>query len=738
MMLRPFPAGIIFLSLAAGASAQTPAKVDFRRDVQPILKTYCVGCHGPSQQMNGLRLDRRRDAMKGGTTAVIGVGNSAGSRMYLKLIGSNFGPQMPPTGPLAPEQIETIKNWIDQGAEWPDDASGEGPVIPPNPQATRMMEALRTGDRATFQKTLRENPKAANLPGPGGTTPLMYAALYGDVDSLRRLLDAGADPNARNESGVTALMWAVDDLEKTHLLLERKADPNARSQNARTPLLIAADRFGSAPVLKLLLDAGANAGFAGLRGSTALSEAASIGDEAAFRMLLDHGADPKTAGALALALSRRAGCAFCFDTLVRAAPPQAVTGAAILGAPPREDASGMKTFLNHGAAPGARDAQGRTLLMLAANSDVPLVETVTVLLDRGADVNAKDPLGRTALDFAGHRGATAVVEALLKSGATHGRPVVESLAPAAPATSVRAAIARSLPLLQQADVTFLRKSGCLSCHNNSLTAMSVVAARKHGIAVSAAMEEQQLKATVNWLDNWRDRVLQGIAIPGDVDTTGYVLLGLAAENYAPDATTDALAHFMLTHQAPDGRWRLFAYRPPLEGSEIEITAAGLRSLQVYAPKPQRSEYNQAIKLAANWLMKAEPKGTEDLAFQLLGLHWAGVSKDLVRKSAHELLAGQRANGGWSQIPTLSTDAYATGQALFALHECGILAVADPAYRRGVEYLRSTQFADGSWHVTTRTFPVQPYFESDFPHGVDQFISAAATNWAVLALAPAAR
>jgi len=67
-----------------------------------------------------------------------------------------------------------------------------------------------------------------------------------------------------------------------------------------------------------------------------------------------------------------------------------------------------------------------------------------------------------------------------------------------------------------------------------------------------------------------------------------------------------------------------------------------------------------------------------------------------------------------------------------------VAVTDPVYKRGVEYLRNTQLADGSWYVKTRTFPVQPFFESDFPHGVDQFISAAATNWAVLALAPAAR
>jgi ankyrin repeat protein len=737
-MLRLSAAGIILLCAAAGASAQTAAKVDFRRDVQPIFKTYCVGCHGPTQQMNGLRLDRRRDAMKGGTIPVIGIGSSGNSRLYLKLIGNRFGPQMPPTGPLSAEQIETIRNWIDQGAVWPDDASGETPLAPPDPQATRMMEALRAGGRATFQKTLRENPKAANLAGPGGTTPLMYAALYGDADSVRRLLEAGADPNARNESASTALMWAVDDPAKTRLLLEHKADANARSENGRTPLLIAADRFGAAPVLKLLLDAGAHVNFAGLRGSTALGEAASIADEAAFRLLLDRGADPKTAGASALALARRAGCAFCFDTLLQAATPQVLAGAAVLSTPPREDAAGTKVFLDHGVAPGAKDPEGRTLLMRAANSDLLPLEAVNALLERGAEVNAKDPAGRTALDFARRRGATPVVEALLKAGATPGQPLADSLLQADPAGSVRAAVARSLPLLQQADVTFLRKSGCLSCHHNSLTAMAVVAARKNGIPVNDRLETQQLKATVNWLDNWRDRLLQGAAIPGDVDTIGYVLLGLAAENHPPDATTDALAYFMLTHQAADGRWRLFAYRPPLEGSEIEVTAAGVRSLQVYAPTPQRASYDHAIQLAANWLRKAAPKGTEDRAFQLLGLHWAGVNKDVIGKVASDLLAGQRPDGGWAQIPTLSSDAYATGQALYALHESGILAVTDPAYQRGVEYLRNTQMADGSWYVTTRTFPVQPYFESDFPHGADQFISAAATNWAVLALAPAAR
>lgn len=127
---------------------------------------------------------------------------------------------MPPTGPLSPEQIDIIKAWIDQGAEWPDDVSGETSSSPPDPKAMRIMGVLRQGDRQAFKRMLREDPKAARLKGPGGSTPLMYAALYGDADAVRLLLKKGADPNVRNEAGATALMWAVDDLEKTRLLVE--------------------------------------------------------------------------------------------------------------------------------------------------------------------------------------------------------------------------------------------------------------------------------------------------------------------------------------------------------------------------------------------------------------------------------------------------------------------------------------------------------------------------------------
>jgi N-acyl-D-amino-acid deacylase len=59
--------------------------------------------------------------------------------------------------------------------------------------------------------------------------------------------------------------------------------------------------------------------------------------------------------------------------------------------------------------------------------------------------------------------------------------------------------------------------------------------------------------------------------------------------------------------------------------------------------------------------------------------------------------------------------------------------SNDAHQRGVAYLLGTQLSDGSWHVKTRAFPFQAYFESGFPHGPDQWISAAATGFATVAL-----
>ena len=121
--------------------------------------------------------------------------------------------------------------------------------------------------------------------------------------------------------------------------------------------------------------------------------------------------------------------------------------------------------------------------------------------------------------------------------------------------------------------------------------------------------------------------------------------------------------------------------------------------------------------------------------KLLGVLWAGTGPAAIQKLAADVLAHQRADGGWSQTPYLDSDAYATGQSLYTLGAAGI-SPRDPAYQRGIAFLLRTQAADGSWHVASRSPKFQPYFESGFPYGHDQWISAMASAWAVLALAPA--
>lgn len=285
---------------------------------------------------------------------------------------------------------------------------------------------------------------------------------------------------------------------------------------------------------------------------------------------------------------------------------------------------------------------------------------------------------------------------------------------------------------------FKQKSGCVSCHNNTLTATTVATARRRGIVVDEQIATQQVKATATYLEGWRDRALQGVGIPGDADSMGAILLGMADANYPPDPATDAMALFLKDHQSPDGRWYSTAYRPPLEASDVQTTATTLHAVQVYAPQAQRADYDRAVQHAAAWLSRAQPRTTEDRAYQLLGLAWAGTDRKIIKQAAAGLLAEQRPDGGWAQLPSLASDAFATGQALVALARSGALAVADAAYQRGAQYLMGTQLADGSWYVKRRALPIQPYFESGFPHGRDQFISAAATNWATMALALATR
>jgi len=731
-MLTRYSASVVLGAclFAATAAAETDSKVDFGRDVLPLIRQNCITCHGPKVQMNNFRLDRRSTAMRGGTRSVIVPGSSASSRLYLRLSGNQFGKQMPPTGALSPEQVAVFKNWIDQGAEWPDALANDVDPPPADAKAVRMVMALRSGDAATFNKFVAEDPKSLNLRGPNGSTPFMFAVLYSDAATVSQLLDKGADPNQPNDSNATALMWAANDLDKTRILLAHGAQVNARSNDGRSALAVAATKAGAAPIVKFLLEHGANPDPAGPTDTAALHQAAAAGDAEVMQLLLDHGAHAKAAGEDTLSAAIETDCKKCIQLIEKSFDAKAYSKALVDLSIHSEHYDGIKLAIDHGADVKAVDVEGRTPLLFAANSDLLPLNTVKLLIDHGADVNAKNMYGNTPLYLAKLHGNTPIVDLLLKSGAKP-EVIADPALKFQKANTIQSAVERAIPRLQRADISFLQQSGCVSCHNEALTDMTLSTVRKAGFKVDEQMAAKEVSGVAQFFELWRDRLYQGNA-PGGV---AYSLVGLHAEHYPADLVTDAVARYIEMKQFPDGHWGYGCggSRAPLCGAEISNTALSMRALQFYAPVTSHAKYDKTIQMAGAWLVGAPAKTNEDRTYKVFGLAWAKADKRALQQAMKELLATQRADGGWSDIASMNSTAYATGEAMVALHEAG-LPVTDAAYQRGVKYLLSTQLEDGSWYIKTHSQAVQPYFDVGFPHGEDQWISACGTSWATMALA----
>jgi mono/diheme cytochrome c family protein len=145
-VFRPL-AGIVSISLAcaSGAPAAEAAKVDFAKSILPILEKSCFECHGPEKQKGKLRLDSKEAALKGGDTGpALMAGEPDKSELYRRIIlPKDHDDIMPNKGePLTKAQTDLIRDWIQQGAVWP-----EGLVVKAAPAAESKEEA--TGPKPT-------------------------------------------------------------------------------------------------------------------------------------------------------------------------------------------------------------------------------------------------------------------------------------------------------------------------------------------------------------------------------------------------------------------------------------------------------------------------------------------------------------------------------------------------------------------------------------------------------------
>ena len=724
---------VLAVSLPVAAQPQLPPAatihVDYERDVKPLLAENCYSCHGSEVQQAGLRLDLRQNALRGGDYGPIIVpGKSDESKLIKRLVNGDGGMQMPPTGPLSPEQIGMLRAWIDQGAEFMTEIV-ERPSQPIDTRLAAVVAAVRDGSRDAAARALESSPELVTATDAAGSTLLHHAAGFGTLETMAWLLESGADVNAKNRRKSTPLHWAVHDPDKARLLLSKGANVNAQEAEGRSSVFLASMLGDAQAPLRLLIDAGGNPGLAASNGQTPLMAAAIRGDVTAMTILVGKGADVNArngAGETALMFAATNGDPKAVEFLLQhgadatARSKRNETALGNAGTSGAEEA--VRLLLGRGADVNTRNIRGYSPLMLAAGADAIPAEVVKLLLARGADKTFTADYDETARDLALKRGDTEVSRLL---GGVHLPKPVASHTAGTPRQAA-AAVETALTLLEKQSERFIRTAGCDSCHSQDLPSAAVGFARTRGLrAASIPQLPASMKPPPERVMDFGFVAVSGLA---------WELFDAGMNGVPRSAYTDAVVHAIKAMQAPDGNWSTNeGRRPPMNAGEFQATALAIYALKTYGRPSEATSTARTLARAATWLQRTEPGSTQDRAFHALGLGWAGLA-DAARRSARALVAAQRQDGGWSQLTTLESDAYATGQALFALQQAGGVATTDPVQRRGVDYLLRTQAADGSWHVRSRSIWLQPYFESGFPYGRDQFISTAGTAWASLALA----
>jgi len=305
---------------------------------------------------------------------------------------------------------------------------------------------------------------------------------------------------------------------------------------------------------------------------------------------------------------------------------------------------------------------------------------------------------------------------------------------------LRTAVTRGLKRLEQGSSSYIKNRQCFSCHHQAVTLAAYQAARQRGLEVSAERQKEQLDFTLATFKPRLSQIRKGDGVGGGNTMTGYGLFALSAAGHPADEVTAALVEFLLIRQRGDGSWPATANRPPSEGSKFTTAALALQALKTYAgankepaEKDDRAQrIHKVWTRGRDWLLDSKPASTEDRTFHLRGLVTVEAEARVIETARQQLLGEQRSDGSWAQLADRDGDAYATAQALVALRRAG-LAVEDRGFQAGIRYLLKTQNADGSWLVTTRSRPIQTFFDNGDPGGKSQFISFLATAWGVTAL-----
>lgn len=611
-----------------------------------------------------------------------------------------------------------------------------------------LFRAIQRGDIELVESLLRQGVPA-NLKTEDGTTALMLAARDSSPAVVKLLLKNGADPNQVNDRGVTALLWGAVNSQKVRLLVEHGADVPIRSVRGITPLHVATRTNGNAAAVRVLIRHGADPFPEQPTGVNALRNAVYIGDPETVDLLLELAErreltlDAQEPDLLHVAAERgHVEIAELFIDRLEAReqkPSAATLNRALLTQKPElairliEAGADLNHRLSAGKIPS---------ILLAAYTETGDASVARLLISKGCDISRTNQFGETALTWAQRRGHSELIDVLRKAGVQE----VEDKRPEIPQRGIRldatnqrqlltSAVTRSLGLLQHSSDRFLdQRKNCISCHHQNMPGVAMGWAEARGFSLDQASAQRMIDRQIEDWTEFIERAYQmDRPVPVAPRFLGYGLWSLSALGYADDEVTRAAVAYLAAIQSPDGRWDAGMVRPPMGGADLVATVLGMRALQLYPMQGRRAENARRIKKASQWLADQKPRYHQERVYQLLGRAWSGGSTRELQDSVDQLLKLQRDDGGWAQLSELDSDAWATGQSLVALQVAGGIPTSHPVYQKGLEFLLSTQFDDGAWFVKARSWPFQSHFDSEFPFDRDQWISAPATAWAVMAM-----
>ncbi len=316
--------------------------------------------------------------------------------------------------------------------------------------------------------------------------------------------------------------------------------------------------------------------------------------------------------------------------------------------------------------------------------------------------------------------------------------------PRATTPQVQKAVDRGISYVQKESAAWLSTRKCAACHHAPLAIWALAECERRGYAI----DKKYLTQTTENILGGKDKLLASRIFPdpgGPRDprpqarglNMGLPMLVVAAQSLprlteGQKQSLQLIAQEIVKKQQSDGSWEFFATlrRPPINESQTTDVAWIVLALQGFTGPEATPSQRGALSKAVAWLDAAKRDLHQDKVFKVILAARGGKPRESMQAAIDELLSLQRADGGWSQtVPEPKSDAFATGQTLYALSLAGLTADR-PEIQRGIDFLVATQKPDGSWPMISRSTP-------DGRPGSAKLltpITCAAGSWATLGLA----